>query len=173
MNLAISKSFRRLTTLGHYREAQRLLEHGANCEARDNINATMMGYLRSSYATSPALPSENQLYRDKVRDWLLAHGMARSRVDPALSPGPGGGIDYRIQLINSQDPLILSFSPRGEGTLELASTLGGGPQLAPSPLGERAGVRGSWELISRIWYDATLLALTMGAVSGAEAASTG
>jgi ATP-dependent helicase HrpB len=37
-----------------------------------------------------------------------------------------------------EDPLTLSLSPRGEGTPEAAS-----PQPAPSPLGERAGVRGS------------------------------
>jgi uncharacterized protein len=42
-----------------------------------------------------------------------------------------------------KSPLILSFSPRGEGTPEIRSTLLRGPQLAPSLLGERAGVRGS------------------------------
>src|SRR5208282_674032 len=43
-----------------------------------------------------------------------------------------------------KDPLILSFSPRGEETLELSSTPGKDPQLTPSLLGERAGVRGSF-----------------------------
>jgi cobaltochelatase CobN len=42
-----------------------------------------------------------------------------------------------------KDPLTLSFSPRGEGTPEFPSTSGAEPQPAPSPLGERAGVRGS------------------------------
>jgi glycine dehydrogenase subunit 2 len=45
--------------------------------------------------------------------------------------------------VDFEDPLILSFSPRGEGTPELSSALEAGPQPAPSPLGERAGVRGS------------------------------
>jgi heme oxygenase (biliverdin-producing, ferredoxin) len=39
-----------------------------------------------------------------------------------------------------EDPLTLSLSPRGEGTPELPPAL---PQPSPSPLGERAGVRGS------------------------------
>jgi cobaltochelatase CobN len=62
-----------------------------------------------------------------------------------------------------KDPLILSFSPKGEGTPELSSTLSERLQLAPSPSkhalaclplkmaisasgygGERAGVRGSF-----------------------------
>ncbi|MGO9484960.1 MAG: ATP-dependent helicase HrpB [Rhodomicrobium sp.] len=42
-----------------------------------------------------------------------------------------------------EDPLTLSLSPRGEGTLEQSSSLDERPQPAPSPLGERAGVRGS------------------------------
>jgi NADH dehydrogenase [ubiquinone] 1 alpha subcomplex assembly factor 7 len=56
---------------------------------------------------------------------------------------------FRLELSPEgvKDPLILSFSPRGEGTLESTSTLGGGPQLAPSPLGERAGVRGNSQKI--------------------------
>ena len=45
--------------------------------------------------------------------------------------------------VDFEDPLTLSLSPRGEGTPELASALMKGPQPAPSPLGERAGVRGS------------------------------
>ena len=42
-----------------------------------------------------------------------------------------------------EDPLTLSLSPRGEGTLEWSSFLDERPQPAPSPLGERVGVRGS------------------------------
>jgi DNA mismatch repair protein MutS len=44
---------------------------------------------------------------------------------------------------HSKDLLNLSLSPRGKRTPELPSMLGKGPQPAPSPLGERAGVRGS------------------------------
>jgi hypothetical protein len=46
--------------------------------------------------------------------------------------------------VDFEDPLILSFSPRGEGTPELSSVSEATPQPAPSPLGERAGVRGSF-----------------------------
>src|SRR5262249_39706506 len=46
----------------------------------------------------------------------------------------------------AEDPLILSFSPRGEGTVlhrtALKTTLGA-RNSAPSPFGERAGVRGA------------------------------
>lgn len=65
-----------------------MLEHGANHEARDNVRATMMCYLRNSYRANTLAPSEAYTYRDKVRDWLLAHGVARSRIDPALHPNP-------------------------------------------------------------------------------------
>jgi protein SCO1/2 len=43
----------------------------------------------------------------------------------------------------AKDPLTLSLSPRGEGTPEWSSSVDKRPQPAPSPLGERAGVRGS------------------------------
>ena len=78
-------------TLGHWRAVLWLLEHGANPEARDFLKSTMMGYLRMSYKDHPNLTPENQLDRDKVRDWLLAHGIDRSRFDPAIHPEP----DYR------------------------------------------------------------------------------
>ena len=77
-----------LTALGHWRAVLWVLEHGANPEARNYINATMMGYLRDSYEVNPILTGENQIYRDKVRDWLLAHGIDRSRLDPAIHPEP-------------------------------------------------------------------------------------
>jgi uncharacterized protein len=64
-----------------------LLEHGANYEARDSTGSTMMCYLRGSYKANTLQPSELFDARDKVRDWLLAHGVARSRLDPALHPG--------------------------------------------------------------------------------------
>ncbi len=48
----------------------------------------MMCYLRNSYRANTLTPSEAYTYRDKVRDWLLAHGVARSRVDPTLHPNP-------------------------------------------------------------------------------------
>jgi len=50
-------------------------------------------------------------------------------------------------------PLILSFSPRGEGTPEAPAPLGErAAASSPSPLGERAGVRGSWALIHGIRF---------------------
>lgn len=63
-----------------------LLEHGANYEARTNIRATMMCSLRNSYRANTLAPSESYSYREKVRNWLLARGVARSRLDPALHP---------------------------------------------------------------------------------------
>ncbi|HSD83760.1 MAG TPA: hypothetical protein VLG46_07880 [Anaerolineae bacterium] len=63
-----------------------LLEHGANHEARNSVRATMMCSVRMSYRVNTLVPSEAYSYRDKVRDWLLAHGVARSRIDPALHP---------------------------------------------------------------------------------------
>jgi uncharacterized protein len=66
-----------------------LLEHGANYEARDNTGETMLCWLRFSYQSGALKPSELYNARDRVRDWLLAHGVARSRVDPALHPGEG------------------------------------------------------------------------------------
>ncbi|MFA9441676.1 ankyrin repeat domain-containing protein [Uliginosibacterium sp. sgz301328] len=63
-----------------------LLDHAANYEARNSIGATMMCFLRDSYSVNSLAPSEAFTYRDKVRDWLLAHGVARSRLDPSLHP---------------------------------------------------------------------------------------
>jgi hypothetical protein len=63
-----------------------LLEREADYEVRDSVRATMMCYLRNSYRADTLAPSEAYTYRDRVRDWLLAHGVARSRVDPALHP---------------------------------------------------------------------------------------
>jgi|GEM_PF-7106484 len=72
-----------------WREVYWLLEHGASHEARDSVKATLMCYLRNSYrAKALATASESFVYRDKVRDWLLSHGVAPSRVDPALHPNP-------------------------------------------------------------------------------------
>jgi hypothetical protein len=75
-----------VSILDHRRAVLWLLEHGANHEVRGRI-ATMMCYLRDTYQTNTLQPSEEYAYRDNVRDWLLAHGVARSRVDPALHPG--------------------------------------------------------------------------------------
>jgi NADH dehydrogenase [ubiquinone] 1 alpha subcomplex assembly factor 7 len=55
-----------------------------------------------------------------------------------------GGFKFELNAEGIEDPLILSFSPGGEGTPELRSTVRGGPQPAPSPRGERAGVRGAF-----------------------------
>lgn len=65
-----------------------LLEHGANHEARDSVRATMMCSLRRSYRVNMLAPSEAYVYREKVREWLLARGVAPSRVDPILHPSP-------------------------------------------------------------------------------------
>ncbi len=46
--------------------------------------------------------------------------------------------------VDFEDPLILCFSPRGEGMPELSPSLLTSPQPTPSPLGERGGVRGSF-----------------------------
>jgi adenosylcobyric acid synthase len=55
-----------------------------------------------------------------------------------------------------EDPLTLSLSPRGERTPELRSSLGREPQPAPSPLGERAGVRGDFPLAYSTLIEQTL-----------------
>lgn len=79
-----------LLTSGHWRAVLWLLEHGANPEAREKVvNSTMMGHMRMSYKDHPTLTPENQHYRDKVRDWLLARGIDRSRFDPAIHPESG------------------------------------------------------------------------------------
>ena len=46
--------------------------------------------------------------------------------------------------VDFEDPLILCFSPRGEGMPELSPSLLTSPQPTPSPLGERVGVRGDF-----------------------------
>jgi len=74
--------------LEDWRAVYWLLEHGANHEARDSVRATMMCSVRRSYRVNTLAPSEAYTFRDKVRDWLLAHGVARSRIDPALHPNP-------------------------------------------------------------------------------------
>jgi len=75
------------SSLGDWRAVQWLLVNGAHHEARDRF-ATVMCYLRNSYRANVLAPSEAFTYRDQVRDWLLAKGVARSRVDPALHPSP-------------------------------------------------------------------------------------
>ena len=86
VNLGLDRGETAILLLMHLRDFRAvlwLLEHGANPEARDSVNATTMTYLRDSYATHLDGSSENDLYRDKVRDWLLAHGVERSRLAPA------------------------------------------------------------------------------------------
>jgi hypothetical protein len=63
-----------------------LLKHGAKFEARDQSGHTMLCWLRDSYKTGALQPSNLFDARDKVRDWLLARGVARSRIDPKLHP---------------------------------------------------------------------------------------
>ena len=74
--------------LQEWRAVSWLLEHGTDHERRDSVRGTIMCYLRNSYRANTLAPSEAFTYRDKVRDWLLAHGVARSRLDPALHPSP-------------------------------------------------------------------------------------
>jgi len=89
VNLNLGDKDTALTTFGRlndWRAVYWLLENGANFEIRDSVNTTMMCALRKSYIVNNLAPSEAFTYRDKVRDWLLAHGVKRSRVDPALHP---------------------------------------------------------------------------------------
>lgn len=69
-----------------WRAVHWLLEHGARHEARSI--GTVMCAVRNSYRANTLAPSEAFTYRDQVRDWLLAKGVARSRIDPALHPSP-------------------------------------------------------------------------------------
>lgn len=73
--------------LGDWRAVHWLLENGARHEARDRFG-TVMCVLRNSYRANMLAPSEAFTYRDQVRDLLLAKGVARSRLDPALHPSP-------------------------------------------------------------------------------------
>jgi ankyrin repeat protein len=76
----------RFADLEDWRSVLWLLNHGANHETRDRVNATISCTLRNSFRANTLDPSEEYTYRDKVREWLLAHGVAHSRVDPALHP---------------------------------------------------------------------------------------
>jgi hypothetical protein len=71
--------------LGDWRAVHWLLENGAQHESRDRFG-TVMCALRNSYRANVLAPSEAFTYRDMVRDWLLAKGVARSRIDPTLHP---------------------------------------------------------------------------------------
>lgn len=89
VNLDVDRGDTTLTAFGRledWRAVYWLLEQGADHEARDSVNATMMCSLRRSYRVNALAPSEAYSYRDKVRDWLLAHGVVPSRIDPALHP---------------------------------------------------------------------------------------
>jgi uncharacterized protein len=72
------------TVQGDYNVVLWLLEHGANYEARDSARITMMCYLRNNYKAYPRLEGKYNDDRNAVRDWLLAHGVKPSRIDPAL-----------------------------------------------------------------------------------------
>lgn len=66
-----------------------LLENGSRYETRVRIGehgGTLMCAVRNSYKANSLAPSEAYTYREKVRDWLLARGVAKSRLDPALHP---------------------------------------------------------------------------------------
>lgn len=64
-----------------------LLEHDADFNARSGGHLSVMCRLRSSFKVN-ALDhsSDNFAARAKVKEFLLARGVARSRVDPALHP---------------------------------------------------------------------------------------
>ena len=65
-----------------------LLDHGADVEARNDAGMTMPCYLRNSFRAATLLASVDATDRERVRTLLLARGIARSRLDPALHPGP-------------------------------------------------------------------------------------
>lgn len=76
------------SNLDDWRAVRWLLENGARHETRGRVG-TIMCYMRVSYLANALAPtSEHYAYRDRVRDWLLERGVARSRVDPALHPSP-------------------------------------------------------------------------------------
>jgi len=64
-----------------------LLRHGANIASRNGAGMTMPCYLRNSYKVGALEPSPAYTHRDRVRSWLLEHGVTQSRVDPVLHPG--------------------------------------------------------------------------------------
>lgn len=89
VNLDIDRGDTALTAFSRmedWRVVYWLLEQGADYETRDSVNATIMCSLRRSYRVNTLAPSEAYSYRDKVHDWLLAHGVTPSRLDPALHP---------------------------------------------------------------------------------------
>ncbi|MBJ7532655.1 hypothetical protein JDN40_00715 [Rhodomicrobium vannielii ATCC 17100] len=49
-----------------------------------------MDWLQDSYETGALKPSALYDYRHKVRDWLLARGVDRSRIDPRPKAQRGG-----------------------------------------------------------------------------------
>lgn len=90
VNLAIDGSDTALikfSKLEDWRAVYWLLGNGAEFETRGRFG-TAMCFLRMSYLSNTLGPSEAFTYREQVRDWLLAKGVARSRVDPALHPSP-------------------------------------------------------------------------------------
>ncbi len=77
----------KFSKLEDWRAVHWLLQNGAKHEDRGRFG-TLMCFLRMSYAANTLSPSEAFTYRDKTKDWLLARGVAKSRVDPALHPNP-------------------------------------------------------------------------------------
>lgn len=70
-----------LVKLDHWRAVLWLLEHGADYEVRNRLDATMIDYMQDSYSGG-LRPSEEYTYRHQVRDWLIARGVERSRLEP-------------------------------------------------------------------------------------------
>lgn len=90
VNLNLDRGKTALTVLGkleHWRAVLWLLEHGADYELRDHVRGTIACSVRNSIRANALAPSsESYAYRQKVRDLLLAKGVARSRLDPVLHP---------------------------------------------------------------------------------------
>ncbi|MBJ7532595.1 hypothetical protein JDN40_00370 [Rhodomicrobium vannielii ATCC 17100] len=66
-----------------------LLEHGADYEKKGR-DYSAVDWLQDSYETGALKPSALYDYRNKVRDWLLARGVDRSRIDPRPKWQRGG-----------------------------------------------------------------------------------
>jgi hypothetical protein len=73
--------------LGDWRAVYWLLENGARYDRKGRFG-TAMCFMRMSYRANTLAPSEAFTYRDKSREWLLAKGVSRSQIDPALHPDP-------------------------------------------------------------------------------------
>ncbi|MBJ7532596.1 hypothetical protein JDN40_00375, partial [Rhodomicrobium vannielii ATCC 17100] len=76
--------------MNDWRNVLWLLKHGADYEKKNASDDTAVNWLQESYERSIKRPPETLEYRDKVRDWLLARGVDRSRIDPRPKAQRGG-----------------------------------------------------------------------------------